>query len=137
MGTGYILIRKSAAESTTVQDFWAQNPTYKVAHDQLLSGLNNAATAGSVIGNYVQVRDAVREGENSMFLNGTAEQGGCRRCAEGHHGDRGLQRACRSRLAAISRREQALRVVDQHRLDVGVGDPRSSSIGTKSVTRYV
>ena len=25
-----------------------------------------------MIGNYVQVRDAVREGENSMFLNGTA-----------------------------------------------------------------
>ena len=25
-----------------------------------------------MIGDYVQVRDAVREGENAMFLNGTA-----------------------------------------------------------------
>jgi sn-glycerol 3-phosphate transport system substrate-binding protein len=72
VGTGYIPIRKSAAETSTVQQFWAQNPGYKVAYDQLLNGPVNDATAGSVIGNYVQVRDAVREGENSMFLNGTA-----------------------------------------------------------------
>lgn len=72
VGTGYIPIRKSAATSTTMTDYWAENPEFKVAYDQLLSGPNSAATAGSVIGNYVEVRDAVREGENSMFLNGTA-----------------------------------------------------------------
>ena len=55
-----------------MQDYWAKNPGYKVAYDQLLSGPTNPATAGSVIGNYVGVRDAVREGENSMFLKGTA-----------------------------------------------------------------
>ncbi len=72
VGTGYIPIRKSAASSTTMTDYWAQNPEFKVAYDQLATGPNTAATAGSVIGNYVQVRDAVREGENAMFLNGTA-----------------------------------------------------------------
>jgi sn-glycerol 3-phosphate transport system substrate-binding protein len=72
VGTGYIPIRKSAASSSTMTDYWAQNPEFKVAYDQLASGPNTSATAGSVIGNYVQVRDAVREGENSMFLNGTA-----------------------------------------------------------------
>jgi ABC-type glycerol-3-phosphate transport system substrate-binding protein len=50
--------------------YWAQNPTYKVAYDQLLNGPTNAATSGSVIGQYTGVRDAVRDAENSMFLQG-------------------------------------------------------------------
>jgi hypothetical protein len=50
--------------------YWAQNPSYKVAYDQLANGPTNAATSGSVIGNYTGVRDAVRDAENSMFLEG-------------------------------------------------------------------
>ena len=65
-------IVKKAADSAAVQAFWAKNPGYKVAYEQLLNGPVNSATVGSVIGNYVGVRDAVRDGENSMFLNGTA-----------------------------------------------------------------
>jgi sn-glycerol 3-phosphate transport system substrate-binding protein len=72
VGTGYIPIRKSAASSTTMKDFWAKNPSYQVAYDQLLNGPTNNATAGSVIGSYVQVRGAVQDGENAMFVNGTA-----------------------------------------------------------------
>jgi sn-glycerol 3-phosphate transport system substrate-binding protein len=68
--TGYIPIRKSAAATPTMQDYWAKNPAYKVAYDQLLSGPNTVATSGSVIGNYVGVRNAVRDAENSMFLQG-------------------------------------------------------------------
>jgi len=71
-GTGYLPIRKQAAQSSQMQAFWSANPYYKVAYDQLASGPVNAATAGSVIGDYVEVRDAVRDGENSMFLNSTA-----------------------------------------------------------------
>ena len=44
-----------------MQAFWAEKPNYKVAYDQLLNGPTNPATSGSVIGNYVGVRDAVRE----------------------------------------------------------------------------
>ncbi len=72
VGTGYVPIVKAAADSAGVQALWAKNPGYKVAYEQLLNGPTNSATAGSVIGNYVGVRDAVRDGENSMFLNGTA-----------------------------------------------------------------
>jgi sn-glycerol 3-phosphate transport system substrate-binding protein len=68
--TGYIPIRKAAAATTTMQDYWAKNPVYKVAYDQLLSGPNTVATSGSVIGDYKGVRDAVRDAENSMFLQG-------------------------------------------------------------------
>jgi sn-glycerol 3-phosphate transport system substrate-binding protein len=72
VGTGYVPIRESAADSKVMTDYWAANPEFKVAYDQLLNGPTNSATAGSVIGNYLEVRDAVRDGENSMFLEGTA-----------------------------------------------------------------
>ena len=49
-GTGYVPIRKSAAASKTMTDFWAANPLFKVAYDQLLAGANNPAGAGAVIG---------------------------------------------------------------------------------------
>jgi sn-glycerol 3-phosphate transport system substrate-binding protein len=70
IGTGYLPIRKSSASSTDMQDYWAQNPQYKVAYDQLLDGPTNVATSGSVIGNYTGARDALRDAENTMFLNG-------------------------------------------------------------------
>ena len=72
IGTGYLPIRKSSAASADMQAYWAQNPSYKVAYDQLLSGPTNVATSGSVIGNYTGVRDAMRDAENAMFLNGTS-----------------------------------------------------------------
>jgi sn-glycerol 3-phosphate transport system substrate-binding protein len=70
IGTGYLPIRKGAADSAAMQQYWAQNPSYKVAYDQLASGPVNVATSGSVIGNYTGARDAVRDAENSMFLEG-------------------------------------------------------------------
>ena len=70
IGTGYLPIRKSSAASSEMTTYWAQNPTYKVAYDQLLSGPTDPATSGSVIGQYTGVRDAVRDAENSMFLDG-------------------------------------------------------------------
>jgi sn-glycerol 3-phosphate transport system substrate-binding protein len=70
IGTGYLPIRKSAADSAPMRQYWAQNPEFKVAYDQLLNGPNNVATSGSVIGNYTGARDALRDAENSMFLEG-------------------------------------------------------------------
>ncbi len=66
--TGYIPIRKAAAATPTMQDYWTKNPTYKVAYDQLLGGPNTVATSGSVIGDYTGVRDVMRDAMNSMFL---------------------------------------------------------------------
>ena len=71
IGTGYLPIRKSSASSSEMEQYWQQNPAYKVAYDQLLNGPTNVATSGSVIGNYTGARDALRDAENSMFLNGT------------------------------------------------------------------
>jgi sn-glycerol 3-phosphate transport system substrate-binding protein len=72
IATGYIPIRQSSAASTEMQDYWAQNPGFKVAYDQLLSGRDTVATAGSVVGNNKGARDALRDAVNSMFLDGTS-----------------------------------------------------------------
>jgi hypothetical protein len=55
-----------------MQQYWDTNPGFKVAYDQLLSGKDTTASAGSVIGNNKGARDAVRDAVNSMFLNGTS-----------------------------------------------------------------
>jgi sn-glycerol 3-phosphate transport system substrate-binding protein len=83
IGTGYVPITKAAAAQPTMQSFWTQNPEYKVAYDQLLKGANTPATAGSVIGPYVSVRSAIRDAENSMFLNGTAPKDALANAAKG------------------------------------------------------
>lgn len=70
IGTGYIPIVQKAAGLQRMQDFWADNPGYKVAYDQLLSGVKSAATAGSVIGPYQDVLDVIADAEDSMFLQG-------------------------------------------------------------------
>jgi sn-glycerol 3-phosphate transport system substrate-binding protein len=72
IATGYIPIRESSAASTEMQDYWVQNPGFKVAYDQLLSGRNTVASAGSVIGNNKGVRDALRDAVNTMFREGTS-----------------------------------------------------------------
>ena len=59
-----------------MQDYWAKNPGYKVAYDQLLNGpQQRRRPSGSVIGHYTGVRDAVRDAENSMFLEGKRPEG--------------------------------------------------------------
>jgi sn-glycerol 3-phosphate transport system substrate-binding protein len=66
-GTGYVPIRQSAANLPPVQQRWAEVPGFKVAYDQLVGGVANAATAGPVIGDYQGVRDAVLNTEQQMF----------------------------------------------------------------------
>jgi sn-glycerol 3-phosphate transport system substrate-binding protein len=69
-GTGYVPIRKSAAASKAMTDFWAANPLFKVAYDQLLAGANNSAGAGAVMGPAAAVNAVVTDAENTMFLQG-------------------------------------------------------------------
>ena len=71
-GTGYVPIRKSSVALPAVQQLWATTPGYKVAYDQLLTGADDVATQGPVIGAYYDVRDAVLAGEQEMFTQGKA-----------------------------------------------------------------
>ncbi len=70
-GTGYVPIIEAAADSQKVQDLWAEIPGYKVAFDQLLTGPNNLATAGPIIGDYTGVQNAVRESWQRMLSGGS------------------------------------------------------------------
>ena len=70
-GTGYVPIRKSVGGEQDMTDFWAANPLFKVAYDQLLAGADTPAGAGAVMGPAPAVNDIVRDAENSMFLQGT------------------------------------------------------------------
>jgi sn-glycerol 3-phosphate transport system substrate-binding protein len=66
-GTGYIPIRKSSTQTATVQHLWVTSPGYKVAYNQLNNGVNDAATSGSVIGPYADVRNDILSAEEAMF----------------------------------------------------------------------
>jgi sn-glycerol 3-phosphate transport system substrate-binding protein len=71
-GTGYIPIRKSSTTTSTIQHLWATSPDYKVAYTQLLGGVNDPATAGSVIGPYADVRTDILTAEENMFTTNTS-----------------------------------------------------------------
>ena len=58
-------MRKSSTQTATVQHLWATDPGYKVAYNEINNGANDAATSGSVIGPYADVRTDVRSEEHS------------------------------------------------------------------------
>jgi sn-glycerol 3-phosphate transport system substrate-binding protein len=68
--TGYVPIRQSSVDLPAIKDQWAREPGYKVAYDQLITGADDVATQGPVIGAYQAVRDAVLAGEQEMFTQG-------------------------------------------------------------------
>jgi sn-glycerol 3-phosphate transport system substrate-binding protein len=69
---GYIPIRKSALDDPALKALWAERPYLRIPYEQVASGPDNATTAGSVIGDYQGVRDAVREGFVRMLAQGVS-----------------------------------------------------------------
>jgi sn-glycerol 3-phosphate transport system substrate-binding protein len=67
---GYAPIRTDATTVPALQRKWAAEPYFRVAYDQLTTGQENASTAGSLIGDYQGVRDAVKDGLLSMLTGG-------------------------------------------------------------------
>lgn len=67
VGTGYIPIRESEIEEPVIVEAWTARPEYRVAFDQLVDGVENAASAGPVVGPYRQIRDALVAGMERMF----------------------------------------------------------------------
>jgi sn-glycerol 3-phosphate transport system substrate-binding protein len=81
-GTGYVPIRKSAIDLDPIKKRWAEVPGFKVAYDQLLAGVDNEATAGPVIGDYVGVRKAVEDALQAMLTTGTPPKQALDRAAQ-------------------------------------------------------
>jgi hypothetical protein len=65
-------VRKSSTQTATVQHLWVTSPGYKVAYNQINNGVNSAATSGSVIGPYAEVRTDVLNAEISMYTQGVS-----------------------------------------------------------------
>lgn len=70
VGSGYVPIRKSATDLPAVQELWGASPQFRVAYDQLLAGRTNAASAGTVLGSYNDVRETVVKALEEMLLQG-------------------------------------------------------------------
>ena len=68
--TGYVPVRQSAASSATMQAAYQAEPGLKVAYQQLIQGGTGPAATGPVIGAYNDVRTAVLNAEESMYING-------------------------------------------------------------------
>lgn len=71
-GTGYIPVRLSSTQTPTIVNLWKDSPGFAVAYRQLLSGANTPATSGAVIGDYVAVRAAELNAEESMYEEGVS-----------------------------------------------------------------
>lgn len=69
-GTGYIPIRRSAAELPEVQQLWADRPGFKVAFDQITG--SGYELGGPVIGGYDGFRDAIQLALEDMIASGTS-----------------------------------------------------------------
>jgi sn-glycerol 3-phosphate transport system substrate-binding protein len=67
---GYAPIRSDATTVPALAKKWTDEPYFRVAYDQLTTGEENASTAGSLIGDYQGVRDAVKDGMLSMLTGG-------------------------------------------------------------------
>jgi sn-glycerol 3-phosphate transport system substrate-binding protein len=80
--TGYVPIRKSAAELPQIQELWSEKPYFKVAYDQLVTGPNNVATAGPVIGPYQEIRDIVVDELTAMLTQGKSAKAAVKSAAD-------------------------------------------------------
>ena len=66
VGTGYIPIRKSAADLPVLIQAWNKVPGYRVAYDQILASPSDPATAGAVIGPFSQVSNEIQNAISSL-----------------------------------------------------------------------
>jgi len=72
IGTGYIPLRKSAADQPALAEFWGANPQFRVAYDVLSGAEVTPANSGAVVGAFSEVRRAVVEAMEQMLLQGAA-----------------------------------------------------------------
>ena len=75
-------MRKSSTQTATVQHLWATEPGYKVAYNEINNGTNDAATSGSVIGPYADVRTDVLNAEISMYTQGVSPSAAVKAAAQ-------------------------------------------------------
>ena len=68
--TGYYPVRNSSVDLLTQEGWFEENPNYTVAFDQLLETVPNTATAGALLGSFLETRTFIEEAIQKV-LNGT------------------------------------------------------------------
>jgi len=68
--SGYFPVRQSSIDELTAEGWYDEHPEYRIALDQILNAAPNPATAGTRIGAYAQVRDAVMNAAQSIIDSG-------------------------------------------------------------------
>jgi sn-glycerol 3-phosphate transport system substrate-binding protein len=81
--TGFIPVRRSAADQPEIQQRWEEIPGFRVAFDEINEGAENEATAGPAIGDYRGVRRVVAEAESRMYLEGLSPEDAIAEAVEG------------------------------------------------------
>ncbi|MHB8244275.1 MAG: ABC transporter substrate-binding protein [Acidimicrobiales bacterium] len=71
IGSGYIPITKSSAETAAITSAWLKTPQYKVAYEQVAATKATQATAGGVSGALAQIETDI-ENALSLVSNGTS-----------------------------------------------------------------
>jgi sn-glycerol 3-phosphate transport system substrate-binding protein len=72
--TGYFPVRVSAWDMEPAKSVHEKFPQFSVAHDEVLQSPQNPATAGAVLGPFVQVRDAVTNAIEEVLVGGKTPQ---------------------------------------------------------------
>ncbi len=69
--TGYYPVRQSSVDQLAAEGYFEENPNTSVAFDQLLETIPNTATAGALLGSFLDTRTIIEEALQKIF-NGTA-----------------------------------------------------------------
>jgi sn-glycerol 3-phosphate transport system substrate-binding protein len=79
---GFAPIRPDATKVPALAQKWAAEPIYRVSYDQLTTGAEDPSTAGSLVGDYQGVRDAIKDGLLSMLTGGLSPTAALRKAQQ-------------------------------------------------------
>ncbi len=71
-GTGYFPVRNSAVWVLEQQNWFETHPLYRAAFDQLLETQVNSATAGAILGPFLEIRTMIEEAIQSVMVEGVS-----------------------------------------------------------------
>ncbi len=79
---GYAPMRSDAVKVPVLARRWSAEPFYRASYNQLTTGAENDATAGSLIGDYHGVRNAVKDGLLAMLTGGLSPDAALQRAQD-------------------------------------------------------
>jgi len=68
-GTGYFPVNNKAYNELEKEGWFKEDPRFRTAFDQILSGNDTAAGTGVLLGNFVQIRDIVQTAIEEVVVN--------------------------------------------------------------------